>query len=109
MIFQVSPREVELSGISRSQVIDFAKSQSWHEIEHPQRQLLVLEGPPDDEGEPLLMVLPRQDGSRTLPIRLAEAINQIAGVEDRSPYDVLREIQALYLSPLPSPEQWIKE
>jgi hypothetical protein len=54
---------------------------------------MIFQGINDDLGNPILLTLPRNDGFGDALRRLAEAINLVAAVEDRSPESVLVDVK----------------
>lgn len=82
-------------GISAQDVTNYAISKGWQLVEHPNPALSLFLGIPDDTGEPIHLFIPRHTNYIDAPLRLAEAVQLLADVEDRSLVDVLTDIKAL--------------
>src|SRR5262245_5542214 len=65
---------------------------SWKEKLHPQPGLLVFEGPLDDDGKPIIQILPSSESSLAYRQRLIELITSLAVIEDRLAVQVLNDI-----------------
>jgi hypothetical protein len=89
---KVSADDDSLRTLSVADVLDYLLQKGWRTIAHPNNQLYVLAGPPDDNGEPIKLLLPKKTEFDDAYLRLAEAMNLIAAVYDRSAYAVIREI-----------------
>ena len=57
--------------------------------------MVFQEPDPVEDDEPIHLVIPNQDRFKDIPIRLADAVNLLAAVEDRSVETVLADIQHL--------------
>jgi hypothetical protein len=59
---------------------------------YPRPELLVFEGPPDDNGNPIIQVLPSDEHFVDYHQRLVELITSLAVIENRYAVDVLNDI-----------------
>jgi hypothetical protein len=78
---------VRLAGV-RSYLL----SRGWHLQPYPAPELLVFEGPADDDGQPIVQVLPSSEQMRDFPLRAEELIAAVSILEDRPARDVLSDI-----------------
>jgi hypothetical protein len=67
-------------------------SRNWHLQPYPSPELLVFEGPTDDDGQPIIQVLPSSEQMRDFPLRVEELIAALSILEDRPPRDILSDI-----------------
>jgi hypothetical protein len=74
-------------------VEQYLTSHGWQQIAHPNQQLRVFDGPPDNDGQPIRLALPITDNLSDSTLRLYQAIQTIAEVEDRSPSIVIADIE----------------
>lgn len=81
-------RDIEIGAL-----VDYVTKHGWKRIQHPNDSLIVFEGPEDDEGNPIQLILPTQRDFQDSYLRLTEAINLISVIEERSAHDVIRSIQ----------------
>jgi hypothetical protein len=58
-------------------------------------ELLVFEGPNDDDGEPIIQVLPSSERLKDYRMRIEELIGSLSAIEDRPAVDVLNDILAV--------------
>jgi hypothetical protein len=64
----------------------------WKIKPYPRPELLVFEGPLDDNGQPIIQVLPSEEHFVDYQQRLLELISSLAVIEDRYAVDVLNDI-----------------
>lgn len=83
--------QVELPPLEK--VISYVQRIGWKRIFHPNHNLMVFQGPTDDLGQPIQLVLPRYTQLWDSSILLAKAINLIAEVEDKTPEEIRVAIQ----------------
>jgi hypothetical protein len=70
--------------LRKQDVEKYLLSHGWQPVEHPFKNLQVFDGLPDDDGKPIRLAIPTADHFRDADRRIYEAIETIAGVEDRS-------------------------
>jgi hypothetical protein len=85
---------VELN-LRKQDVEKYLLIHGWHEVDHPNKKLQVFDGLPDDEGKPIRLAIPIADHFRDTSRRLYEAVETIAGVEDRSITAVVNDIRKI--------------
>ncbi len=64
----------------------------WRLQPYPGPELLVFEGPADDDGQPIVQVLPSSEQMRDYPLRIEELIAALSILEDRPAADILSDI-----------------
>ncbi len=64
----------------------------WRPQSYPGPELLVFEGPADDDGRPIVQVLPSSEQMRDFGLRVEELIAALSILEDRPPRDILSDI-----------------
>jgi hypothetical protein len=79
--------------LRKQDVEQYLLSHGWQQIEHPNKKLQVFDGLPDDEGKPIRLAIPASDHFKDAYRRIYEAVETIAGVENRSLAAVVAEIQ----------------
>jgi hypothetical protein len=52
----------------------------------------VFEGPADDDGQPIVQVLPSSEQMRDFPQRVEELVAALSVLEDRPPSDILSDM-----------------
>jgi TRAP-type mannitol/chloroaromatic compound transport system substrate-binding protein len=81
--------------LHKQDVEKYLLSHGWQPVEHPFKNLQVFDGLPDDEGKPIRLAIPAADHFRDADRRIYEAIETIAGVEDRSIDAVTADIKKI--------------
>jgi hypothetical protein len=69
--------------LRKQDVEKYLLSHGWQPVKHPFKNLQVFDGLPDDDGKPIRLAIPAADHFRDADRRIYEAIETIAGVEDR--------------------------
>ncbi len=67
-------------------------NRGWRLRPFPGPELLVFEGPKDDDGEPILLVLPSSEQLRDYRMRLADLIGALSVIESRPAVDILSDM-----------------
>lgn len=73
-------------------VRSYLLERDWHPQPYPGPELLVFEGPADDDGQPIVQVLPSSEQMRDFPLRVEELIAALSILEDRPAHDILSDI-----------------
>jgi O6-methylguanine-DNA--protein-cysteine methyltransferase len=68
----------------------------WQQVEHPNKRMQVFDGELDDEGKPIRAVLSITEELKDTTLRIYQAVQTIAGGEDRSIAAVAADIQKLH-------------
>jgi hypothetical protein len=66
----------------------------WRQIPFKREGLLVFEGPMDDDGEPIVQVIPRSERSSDFGLRATQLVDALSIIEDRPAEEILRDIRA---------------
>jgi hypothetical protein len=85
----VDPRieQVRVQGVQA-----YLRSKGWELQPYPGPELLVFAGPIDDDGEPVVQVLPSSERMRDYRLRLEELIAALSVMEGRPAADILTDI-----------------
>lgn len=85
----VDPRiaSVQVAGVQSYMLSHGWKRQPW-----PGPELLVFAGPLDDDGEPILQILPSSERMRDYRLRVEELIGALSILEERPAVDILNDI-----------------
>jgi hypothetical protein len=73
-------------------VRSYLLSRGWRPQPYPKPELLVFEGPADDDGRPIVQVLPSSEQMRDFPLRVEELIASLSILEDRPAPAILSDI-----------------
>lgn len=95
----VDPR---LSLVRVAGVRSYLLGRGWHPQPYPRSELLVFEGPTDDDGQPIVLVLPSSEQMRDFSLRVEELIVALSILEDRPPRDILSDILSEGVAKAPS-------
>jgi hypothetical protein len=85
----VDPR---LSLVHVVSVRSYLLGRGWRLQAYPRPELLVFEGPADDDGQPIVQVLPSSEQMRDFPLRIEELIAALSILEDRPASNILSDI-----------------
>jgi hypothetical protein len=81
-------------------VRSYLLARGWRPQPYPGPELLVFEGPTDDDGQPIVQVLPSSEQMRDFPLRVEELIAALSILEDRPPSSILSDILNEETAPL---------
>jgi hypothetical protein len=73
----------------------------WSQIGHPNTRIIFFHGPLDDENRPLQLFLPATTTFRDTQIRVAEALDLLAVVQQESAASIFSQIMAIDIEGLP--------
>jgi hypothetical protein len=73
-------------------VRSYLLGRGWRLQPYPGPELLVFDGPADDDGQPITQVLPSSEQMRDFPLRVEELIAALSILEDRPAPDILTDI-----------------
>jgi hypothetical protein len=94
--FEMSPYQLEGSNLSVQTIATYALNHGWQKISHPNPGFWVFQEPASPQyEEPAHLVIPNQDGSKDMPLRLSDAINLLAAVEQRSATAILADLETI--------------
>jgi hypothetical protein len=92
-MLEISPQLLKDAQLSVSNMASYLIQHGWQQLPNRNDRVMIFQGINDDLGNPILLTLPRNDGFGDALRRLAEAINLVAAVEDRSPESVLLDVR----------------
>lgn len=75
-------------------VRSYLLNRGWRLQPFPGPELLVFEGPKDDDGEPILQVLPSSERLRDYRMRVGDLIGALSVIESRPAVDILNDMLA---------------
>ena len=84
--------------LSTQDVESYILSHGWRQVEHPNHKLQVFAGLLDDDGRAIRLVLPIANDLKDAPLRIYQAIQTIADIEDRSLSAVVADIEKVKAS-----------
>jgi hypothetical protein len=73
-------------------VRSYLLGRGWRLQSYRGLELLVFEGPADDDGQPIMQVLPSSEQMRNFPLRVEELIAALSILEDRPAPEILSDI-----------------
>lgn len=82
-----------IEALDLDQLAAYIKQVGWKLLEHPNPKLQVFQGPDDDEGLPIKLLLPQHQQFWDSPILLTKAVNLLAEIEGRLPEEILSCIE----------------
>jgi len=86
--------ELPVGDIDPLLVEKYLTSHGWKEVASRRPGLLVFEGPKDDDGEPIIQVIPQSAEAPDYGMRARELITALSVIENRRALDVIRDIVA---------------
>jgi hypothetical protein len=92
-MLETSPKIVTDVGLSVTDVTNYLIQHGWQQITSQNDRLQVFQGINDDLGNPIILPLPIHDNFIDTPLRLSEAVNLVAFVENRAPKSVLIDLR----------------
>jgi hypothetical protein len=92
-MLEISPKIVTDVGLSVTDVTKYLIQHGWQQITSQNDRLQVFQGINDDLGNPIILPLPINDNFIDTPLRLSEAVNLVAFVENRAPESVLIDLK----------------
>ncbi len=73
-------------------VRSYLLSRGWRLRPYARPELLVFEGPTDDEGEPIVQVLPSSEEMQDYSMRVEELFAALGVIEERPAGDILADV-----------------
>jgi hypothetical protein len=92
-MLEISPKIIQNTGLSVADVANYLICNGWQQVHSHNDRLQVYKGINDDLGNPIILPLPIRDDFIDTPLRLAEAVNLVAFVENRAPESVLIDLR----------------
>jgi hypothetical protein len=85
----VDPR---IDRLTVTAVRDYLLNHNWRLRSFPGPELLVFEGPNDDDGEPIVQVLPSSERLRDYRMRLEDLLGALSVIENRPAVEILSDM-----------------
>jgi hypothetical protein len=85
----VDPRTAQLS---IDQIVAYLQAHDWKQKAYPMPELLVFEGPLDDEGKPFLIDIPSNTDHPAYLMRMGDMFHILSSLEHRQPHLILEEM-----------------
>jgi hypothetical protein len=79
--------------LSKQDVERYIISHGWKQIEHPNKKLQVFAGALDNDGRSIRLVLPVNSDLKDTPLRIYQAVQTIADIEERALHLVVADIE----------------
>ena len=67
-------------------------AKGWKTKPFKRPQVIYFEGPVDDDGRPLVLLLPASEHLRDYPLRIEEIVNTLSILENRPTAEIVRNI-----------------
>ena len=91
----IPPDSPVLAGIELRHVTAYLGSAGWlRRADFPRPELIVFDGPPDDDGDPIQAVLPAADRTLDFRLRLSDLLRTLAVLEGRPGRDIALEMRS---------------
>ncbi len=87
----VDPR---IDRVTVDEVRTYLQNRGWRSQPFPGPELLVFEGPRDDDGAPIIQVLPSSERLKDYRMRVENLIGALSVIEERPAVDVLTDMLA---------------
>lgn len=84
--------------LSKQDVESYILNHGWQQVDHPNNKLQVFAGLIDDDGRAIRLVLPITNDLKDAPLRIYQAVQTIADIEDRSVNAVVADIEKVKAS-----------
>lgn len=85
----IDPR---VRGVRVADVQAYLLRRGWKLRPSPRPQLLLFEGPPADDGEPLLQAVPSSESGSDFVQRIIDVITNLSVLEDRYAVEILNDM-----------------
>jgi hypothetical protein len=79
--------------LSKQDVEQYIISHGWKQVDHPNKKLQVFTGVVDNDGQPIRLVLPISNDLKDTPLRIYQAVQTIADIEERPIHLVVTDIE----------------
>ena len=72
--------------------VGYLERNGWVQIDHPNDRIFLFQGPLDDDGKPLQLILPRNHDLEDAGSRLADAVNLLSVIQQENPNILIQKI-----------------
>ena len=83
----------QVEDLPLEKVMSYVQKTGWRRVPHPNQNLMVFQGPNDDLGQPIQLVLPQSTHFWDSSTLIAGAITLLADIEERTPEEIKVAIQ----------------
>jgi hypothetical protein len=90
---RISPNDSLLRTLNVEDVAAYLEFWGWVKVEHPNPKLFVFQGPKDDFGDPLELILPRHMNFLDSYARIADVVNFLSAFEEIPSREVVLKIR----------------
>lgn len=98
----VTPDASQVEDLPPEKVMSYVQKTGWKRVSHPNQNLMVFQGPNDDLGQPIQLVLPQSTHFWDSSTLIAGAITLLADIEERTPEEIKAAIHFQQLPALNS-------
>lgn len=88
--------EKDLARISLDNLISYLNLNGWKKTDPSNDKIIIFEGPKDDNGRPLEIILPSSDEYQDYYRRISEAINILAVIEGENKKNIINKISSIH-------------
>lgn len=88
---------IELN-LSIQAVKNYVLIHGWQHVDHPNKNLQVFAGMADNNGQSIRLVLPISNDLKDTPLRIYQAVQTLADIEDRSLNAIVADIEKVKAS-----------
>lgn len=93
--FRIPPDDPVLGGVDLRDVTAYLANAGWvRRADFPRPELVVFDGPPDDNGDPIPAVLPAADRTLDFRLRLSDLLHALSVIEGRPARDIALEMRS---------------
>jgi hypothetical protein len=82
----------QIDRVKVSNVRDYLLNRGWRLRPFPGPELLVFEGPKDDDGSPIIQVLPSSEQLRDYRMQVEDMIGALSVIENRPAVEILNDM-----------------
>ncbi len=82
----------DLKKLDIEKFTSYLENHGWKRVSHPNKNIRLFQGPNDDTGSPLELILPINLTLKDSFLRLSETINSLSVVNDESPNLIIQQI-----------------
>ena len=80
--------------ITTEDILSYVDKRLWHIVDHPNKKIVVLKGPSDDDGRPVKIVLPADKSLTDYQDRINQAIDILATTKATPPQNICSGIKS---------------
>jgi hypothetical protein len=88
MTEQILREQLQTHPLKVANVVSYLQQNGWQTVTHPNLRLLVFQGASDNQGHPILLILPSKNTFEDSDRLLTKAVNLLAVIEDKSQQEI---------------------